>query len=121
MKPVVNTVVTNVPGPPVPIYSFGAKLIHMQGLLCLLDGVALGHVVQSYIGQATISFTACRDAMPDPEFYAQCLQDSYEEMCAAAGVPTTPEPASSASPARSSGRKKPAATRRKAPAGTVKA
>ena len=90
MKPVVNTVVTNVPGPPVPIYSAGSQLVSMHGLLCLFDGVALGHVVQSYVSQATIGFTACRDVMPDPEFYSQCLQDSFEEMAKAAGVKPAP-------------------------------
>lgn len=90
MKPVLNTVVTNVPGPPIPLYSSGAKLVSMQGLLCLLDGVALGHVVQSYLKEATITFTACRDAMPDPEFYRECLLESFEEMAAAAGVDISP-------------------------------
>ena len=75
VRPVINTVVTNVPGPPVPIYQAGAKLVSMQGLLCLLDGMALGHVVQSYVKEATITFTADRDVMPDPEFYSQCLRD----------------------------------------------
>ena len=89
MKPVFNTVVTNVPGPPVPIYSTGAKLISMHGLLCLMDGLALGHVVQSYCEQATIGFTACRKAMPDPEYYAQCLQDSFDELLAALDRPVT--------------------------------
>lgn len=95
-RPFINTVVTNVPGPPVPIYSAGAKLVSMQGLLCLLDGMALGHVVQSYVNEATITFTADRDVMPDPEFYAQCLQESFEEMAALAGLdlaPPAPEPA----------------------------
>lgn len=83
MKPLVATVVTNVPGPPVPIYSTGAKMVHMSGLLCLADGVALGHVVQSYVDQATIQFIACRKVMPDPEFYTECLRESYDEMKAA--------------------------------------
>ena len=83
MRPVFNTVVTNVPGPPVPIYSAGAKLVSMHGLLCLTDGLGLGHVVQSYVGQASIGFTACRKMMPDPEFYAQCLEDSFAELMAA--------------------------------------
>lgn len=86
MKPVINTVVTNVPGPPVPIYSSGARLISMHGLLCLFDGVALGHVVQSYVDKATIGFTACRKVMPDPEIYADCLQASFEESMQAAGL-----------------------------------
>ncbi|MEO1731540.1 MAG: wax ester/triacylglycerol synthase family O-acyltransferase, partial [Pseudomonadota bacterium] len=43
-----NTIVTNVPGPPVPIYSTGARLESMAlSLLCLTDGLGLGHVVQS--------------------------------------------------------------------------
>ena len=80
MAPPFSTVVTNVPGPPVPIYSAGAKLESMMGLLCLTDGMGLGHVVQSYCFEATISFTACRQVMPDPEFYAQCIEDSFTEL-----------------------------------------
>jgi diacylglycerol O-acyltransferase / wax synthase len=85
-------VVTNVPGPPVPIYSSGARLISLHGLICLMDGMALGHVVQSYVGDATISFTACRNAMPDPEFYVQCLEDSYRGLAKAAGIDPRPIP-----------------------------
>jgi len=77
-KPVINTVVTNVPGPPVPIYSAGAKLVGLYGKLCLVDGVKLGHVVHSYVDEVTLSFTACRSAIPDPDFYSQCLQDSFD-------------------------------------------
>jgi len=65
MKPFVNTVVTNVPGPPVPIYSAGAKLIGLHGMLCLVDGVKLGHVVHSYVNDVTVGFTACRKTQND--------------------------------------------------------
>ncbi len=86
--PPFTTVVTNVPGPPVPIYSTGARLESMMGLLCLTDGLGLGHVVQSYCKEATIAFTACRKLMPDPEFYAQCIEDSFNELRdAAKGAP----------------------------------
>lgn len=80
VAPMFSTVVTNVPGPPVPIYSSGARLESMMGLLCLTDGMGLGHTVQSYVDEATIAFTACRDLMPDPDFYAQCIEDSFHEL-----------------------------------------
>ncbi len=66
VNPPFSTIVTNVPGPPVPIYSTGAKLESHHGLVCLTDGMGLGHTVQSYCDEATISFTACRAMLPDP-------------------------------------------------------
>ena len=85
--PPFSTVVTNVPGPPVPIYSAGARLESMMGLLCLTDGMGLGHVVQSYVKEATIAFTADRKLMPDPEFYAECIEQSFSELRDAARAP----------------------------------
>ncbi|MEO9968488.1 MAG: wax ester/triacylglycerol synthase family O-acyltransferase [Hyphomonadaceae bacterium] len=85
IKPIFNTIVTNVPGPPIPIYSTGARVENLFGMLCLLDGLGLGHVVQSYVDKLTVMFTACREMMPDPEFYAACLQASYDDLIAAAG------------------------------------
>ncbi|WOE74181.1 WS/DGAT/MGAT family O-acyltransferase [Alterisphingorhabdus coralli] len=108
VKPPFSTIVTNVPGPPVPIYSSGAKMVSMHGLLCLTDGLALGHVVQSYCDQASIAFTACRKAMPDPEFYTECLRQSYEEMMAA--LPD--EESAQAKPKTAKSRSKTAATRK---------
>ena len=82
--PMFTTVVTNVPGPPVPIYSSGARLESMMGLICLTDGMGLAHVVQSYTDEATISFTACRELLPDPDFYIACVVESFDELRAAA-------------------------------------
>lgn len=97
MAPPFNTVVTNVPGPPVPLYSAGARLESMMGLICLTDGMGLAHVVQSYVDEATVSFTADRDMMDDPEFYAQCLQDSFDALLEAArALPVEPPNAAGA-------------------------
>lgn len=125
MGPPFTTVVTNVPGPPVPIYSAGAQLQSMMGLLCLTDGMGLGHVVQSYCEEATIAFTACRKLMPDPEFYAECIQESFEELrdaaAAVSGIGAVQAKAKPrAKPANSAtkkpGKRKPAAKPRAKPA-----
>ena len=102
--PIFTTVVTNVPGPPVPIYSAGARLESMMGLICLTDGMGLAHVVQSYTSEATIGFTACRELLPDPEFYAQCIEDSFAELRDAAKA--VAEPAAKAPPKKASRAKK---------------
>lgn len=112
-----TTVVTNVPGPPVPIYSAGARLESMMGLLCLTDGLGLGHVVQSYVKEATIAFTACRNLLPDPEFYAQCIEDSFNELRAAAATASPDRPnrvqeyAAQAKAARKAAKAKPKAAK----------
>ncbi|NOU02482.1 MAG: wax ester/triacylglycerol synthase family O-acyltransferase [Novosphingobium sp.] len=125
--PPFTTVVTNVPGPPVPIYSSGARLESMMGLLCLTDGLGLGHVVQSYVGEATIAFTACRKVMPDPDFYAQCIEDSFAELRDAAraapvpAAPPKPEPKAKAKAKTKSKPKSAAKTKAAKPRKTAKA
>ena len=109
--PIFTTVVTNVPGPPIPIYSAGAKMQSMMGLLCLTDGLGLGHVVQSYTDEATIAFTADREMMPDPEFYVECIRESYEELRDAAKGGAKAAPAKEPS-AKKPATKKPAAKKR---------
>lgn len=115
-----NTIVTNVPGPPVPIYSSGARLESMAlSLICLTDGLGLAHVVQSYVDEAYISFTACRDIVPDPDFYSQCLQDSFDEMLTTAkgaAPKTTPKKPAARKPAAkraAPAKRKPTASTRK--------
>jgi len=81
---VLNTIITNVPGSPVQLYLCGARQVDAIGLGPIAPGTALFHTVNSLVlnkkGSITISFVACRDAMPDPAFYSQCLEESYQEL-----------------------------------------
>jgi len=87
VRPFLNTVITNVPGPQIPLYFTGAKMVSLFGLGPVADGMGLIHPVFSYSGRISIAVTACRDQMPDPGFYAGCLQESFEELQDAAAAP----------------------------------
>jgi WS/DGAT/MGAT family acyltransferase len=80
MRPVFNTTVTNMPGPRHPLYMAGAKLVAMYGAGMIGDGMGLIHPVMSYCGDITISFTSCREMLPDPAVYAQALRDSMASL-----------------------------------------
>jgi diacylglycerol O-acyltransferase len=84
VKPFLNTVITNVPGPQIPIYFTGAKMVGFYGMGPVMDGMGIIHPVFSFAGRISISVTACRDMMPDPAFYARCLQASFDELLDAA-------------------------------------
>ncbi len=81
-----NCVVSNVPGPQFPLYSAGARLVTQYGLGPLHDGMGLMFPVFSYCGQITISVNACRDMVPDPEFFVACLQESADELLEATAI-----------------------------------
>jgi diacylglycerol O-acyltransferase len=87
MSPQFNCVITNVPGPPIPLYNTGAKMVANFGTGPVQDGLGLFHVIGSYCGQFVVSATCCRAIMPDPDFYRQCLQDSFDELLAATAKP----------------------------------
>jgi WS/DGAT/MGAT family acyltransferase len=89
---VADTTITNVPGPPDPMYLAGARSVTQTGLTPLLDGMGLFHAMTSYCGEATIAFTACQVMMPDPERYTGALLQSLSELAEAAGLVGDPAP-----------------------------
>lgn len=86
-----NTIITNVPGAPFQLYMCGAELIDSISLGPLLPNVGLFHIVYSSVqdkkGSINLSFSACRDMLPDPAFYAQCLRESFDELQAGTLTP----------------------------------
>ncbi|RPI08522.1 MAG: wax ester/triacylglycerol synthase family O-acyltransferase, partial [Actinobacteria bacterium] len=74
---VVNTTCTNVPGAREPLYFAGAKNVSSFGAGPVVDGMGLINVITSYCDELVLAFTACREMMPDPAFYRECLADAW--------------------------------------------
>ena len=81
--PIFNTVITNVPGVNVPMYSMESRMVAYYGLGPVVHGLGLFQPVLSYNNKITISAVSDRTMMPDPAFYVECLQASYDELKAA--------------------------------------
>jgi diacylglycerol O-acyltransferase / wax synthase len=84
MRPIANCVVSNVPGPQVPLYFTGARMVASYGLGLPMEGIGLFHAILSYNGVVSVCVTSCRDQMPDPSFYADCISASFRELREAA-------------------------------------
>lgn len=79
-QPTFNCVTTNVPGSWKPLYCAGAEILHDFGTGPVVDSNGLFHAIKSYRGKMTIGITACREMMPDPANYTDCLRASYDEL-----------------------------------------
>nr|WHV03891.1 putative wax ester synthase/acyl-CoA:diacylglycerol acyltransferase [uncultured bacterium] len=86
---VVHTLVSNVPGPPVPLYFSGAKYVGGLGMGPVMDGMGMNTGIGSIDGRLIWAFTADRNALPDPEFYEGCLSDAVDELLEASKHHTT--------------------------------
>ena len=80
---VFNLIVTNVPGPQVPLYASGARLLTAYPVVPLAHGQAVAIGVTSYDGGLYYGVNADRDGMPDVGVLAQCLVDALDELAEA--------------------------------------
>lgn len=117
-RPIHNVVISNVPGPPVPLYYGGAELIAAYPMGPIMEGAGLNITVMSYLDNVDIGFMACRELIPDVWDMAACVQDAMAEMMTAAGLTkqAAPKPAASKSAAsKSAVRTKKALAKKAAP------
>lgn len=75
-----NVCITNVPGPQVPVYMNGARLVTQMGLGPLSDRMGLFIAVTSQNGLISFSATSCRRTMPDVDFFIECIRESFSEL-----------------------------------------
>lgn len=73
-----NLVITNVPGPPVPIYFVGAKMTAIYPLVPLFNRQGLGIALFSYAGRLRWGFHADWEAMPDLHDFVAAIDDQFE-------------------------------------------
>ena len=79
-KPMFNLVITNVPGPPMPLSVGGARMLTHVGAAPLFDGLGLILPVFSYAGSIAIGVTADREIVPDARAFAALLAASLDEL-----------------------------------------
>lgn len=85
-QPFVNVVVTNLPGPPVPIEFLGGLVRAAIPVVPLGGNLSLGVAVLSYSGDLTLAFHADADACPDVDVVARATQDALIGLAEIAGV-----------------------------------
>ncbi len=81
-----NMVVTNIPGPQIPLYMLGAKVIETYPMVPLFESQGLGIALFSYAGGLYWGFNADADVMPDLHDFVEAIQDSFAELCRAADL-----------------------------------
>jgi diacylglycerol O-acyltransferase len=83
-NPPFNLIVTNVPGPQVPLYLAGAPMLAAYPLVPLFSNQGLGIALFSYDGKLFWGLNADWDMLPDVGVFAEAIQTSFAEMLDAA-------------------------------------
>jgi WS/DGAT/MGAT family acyltransferase len=88
-----NVTISNVPGPPMPLYCAGAKVTALHPVSIPAHGAALNITVQSYMDGLNFGLTADRRAVPDVGKLGDYLVEAAQELkTAVVGVETLPPP-----------------------------
>jgi WS/DGAT/MGAT family acyltransferase len=82
-RPIHNVVISNVPGPPFPLYYAGAKLEYTLPMGPVMEGAGLNITVLSYMDNVDIGFMACRELVPDVWSLATYVQEAMDELLVA--------------------------------------
>ena len=77
---VANVVISNVPGPPVPLYMAGARMLSNYPTSIVVHGLALNITVQSYDQSLDFGLIADAAAMPDVHELAAAIRLAFDEL-----------------------------------------
>jgi len=107
--PLPSCTITHVPGPATPVYLHGARMTYCSAILPIADGMGLVFAVTDYDGRIVVSPTSCRELMPDPQAFTQCVRDSFQQYLALAGAVPAAKPRSARPRASATDRRRPSA------------
>ena len=86
INPPFNLIISNVPGPQLPLYAAGAEMLHYYPVSAVADTQCLNITIQSYNGNCDFGLVACREAVPDLWDLCHMLEDALVELKDVAGV-----------------------------------
>jgi hypothetical protein len=75
-----NVAISNVPGPPVPLYLAGARVRNYYPLSIVTHGLAFNITLQSYAGSLEFGLTGCKDVVSRPDIVARALARALDEL-----------------------------------------
>jgi len=84
LPPVINLIVSNVAGPPIPLYCAGARLLATYPMGPLIEGTGLNLTVLSQNGDLDVGVMTCPDLVDDAEAITAGFADGLEELATAA-------------------------------------
>ena len=108
---IANVAISNVPGPQVPLYLAGARMVTFHPLSIVIHGLALNITIQTYAGSVDFGIIADKKAVPHVQDLADALEAAFEE-AKTLFVP----PAAAPEPLPKPKRKSPASAKRKSSA-----
>lgn len=79
-----NLVISNVPGPPMPLYLMGAQVTGLYPLGPVFHGAGLNVTVMSYAGRVDVGLLGARELVPELWSVAEALQSEMEDLLEAA-------------------------------------
>jgi WS/DGAT/MGAT family acyltransferase len=83
---IANMVCTNVPGPLIPLYSAGHRLIAHYPIVPIAWSMGIGCAVTSYNQSLYLGLTADRRAAPDVDLLREGIALAWNELCTASGT-----------------------------------
>lgn len=99
IPPLANVIISNVPGPRMPLFLAGARMATNFPVSIVVHGMALNITVQSYNGNLDFGLIACRRALPDVRELGQMMRHAHAQLLGLARARDSDEAIPAAAPA----------------------